>query len=48
MDYIIKAFILFLMCLVLLVAFPVAMVSLGWQAGKEIYEGKKQKWWGFN
>ena len=47
-DYIISGCILAFMGFVLLVALPVAIVSIGWEVGKDIKEGKKVRWWGAN
>ena len=46
MNKIIEILIFLLMCAVLLIAFPIAIVSVAWQFGKEVVQGKKPKIWG--
>ncbi len=45
-DIAVKTAIFGFMCLVLLVAFPIAIVSISWEVGKDIYHGRKPKIWG--
>ncbi len=47
-NKLIEVCIFFFMCFCLIFIFPIAMVSVGLEAGKDIYNGKKVKWWGFN
>jgi hypothetical protein len=36
------------MTVVLIFIVPIALVSVGWETGKEIKARKKIKWWGMN
>ncbi len=46
MDKLFGFLIFLLMLVVLLFAFPIAIVSVGWNFGKEVVQGKKPKFWG--
>ena len=46
LNKIILVLIFFLMVCVVICIIPIALVSVGWETGKEIYQGKKPKIWG--
>jgi hypothetical protein len=45
-NKIISILIFIMMVVVVILITPIALVSVGWEAGKEIYQGKKPKIWG--
>ena len=45
-DKVIIGFILLLMVIVVFISMPIALVSVAWEVGKEIRQGKKPKIWG--
>ncbi len=44
-KFLVTAILIFMIVIVLLIA-PIALLSVGWETGKEIKAGKKIKWWG--
>ena len=46
MNKVIEILVFLFMCLVLTIALPIALVSVAWETGKDIYHGRKPKIWG--